>query len=275
MTETKTILITGVSSGLGRAMAASALQHGHRVVGTVRRQEDVASFEQLVPRRATARILDVTDTEAVGPLVDSVEAEVGPIDVLINNAGYGLRGIVEELKLDDLRQQFEVNVFAAIALIQAVLPRMRERRRGHILNIASMGSVVSFPGIGAYHGSKFAILGLGDTLAKEVGPLGIRVTSVMPGIYRSDWNGRSQAHTQHTITDYDGVLQQAADGMKDLQWGDPAELGEVVAKVIAMDEPPEHLLVGPTAIHLVREHLQQLLAEVDRWHDLSWANGEG
>ncbi len=275
MAEAKTILITGVSSGLGRAMAEAALRHGHRVIGTVRKQDDLQIFEQLAPGRAFGRILDVTDSPAIQPLVSSLEAEVGAIDVLINNAGYGLRGTVEELKLDDLRQQFEVNVFAAIAMTQAVLPKMRERRRGHILNIASMGSIVSFPGIGAYHGSKFAILGLGDTLAKEVAPLGIHVTSVMPGIFRSDWNGRSQAHTEHSISEYDGVLQQSAEGMKDLRWGDPAELGEVVMQAIAMDSPPEHLLIGPTALHVVREHLQQLTSEIDRWQDLSYANGEG
>lgn len=275
MAVAKTILITGVSSGLGRAMAQAALERGHTVVGTLRDEEQRRSFEQLAPGRAIGRLLEVTDSAAVQALVASIETEVGSVDVLINNAGYGLRGFVEELNLDDLRKQFEVNVFAAVALMQAVLPKMRERGRGHILNIASMGSFVTFPGLGAYHGSKFALLGLGDTLAKEVTPLGIHVTSVLPGIFRSDWGGRSQAHTEHSIADYDGVLKNVEEASANLNWGDPAELGRVVVEAIEMHTPPQHLLVGPTAIYLIREHLDELSGEITRWEELSQANGEG
>ena len=273
MSEMKNIFITGVSSGLGRAMAQAGLQRGHRVIGTLRKEEQRSEFEALVPDRAIGRLLDVTDTAAIAPLINDLELNYGPLDVLINNAGYGLRGVVEELHLDELRHQFDVNVFAPIALIQAVLPGMRSRRKGHIVNVSSMGGIITFPGLGSYHGSKFAMNGLSDTLAKELKPLGIFVTSIMPGVFRSDWNGRSQAHTEHAIKDYDGVLEEASRG--DLKWGDPAALGEVVIKTVEMDEPPEHLLVGPTALRLVRQRLADLSAEIDKWAELSRANDEG
>ncbi len=269
----KTILITGVSSGLGRTVAEAALTRGHRVVGTLRDEAARRTFETLAPGRAFGRLLDVTETAAITPLVAAVEAEQGPIDVLVNNAGYGHKGVLEEVALDDLRRQFEVNVFAPVALIQAVLPGMRARGRGHIVNISSMGATVTFPGLGAYHGSKFALQGLGDALAQEVTPFGIRVTSVQPGVYRSDWGGRSLSTSERRIAGYDWVFDPARTA--GLVWGDPAALGRVVAEVIDADDPPLHLLVGPTALRMVRATLAAQSAEIDRWEPLSMADGEG
>ena len=269
----KTILITGVSSGLGRAVAQAALARGHRVVGTLRDEAARQGFERLEPGRAFGRLLDVTKTAAIGPLVAKVEAEHGPIDVLVNNAGYGHRGVLEEVALDDLRRQFDVNVFAPVALIQAVLPGMRARGRGHIVNMTSMGATVAFPGLGAYHGSKFALQGLGDALAEEVAPFGIRVTSVQPGVYRSDWGGRSLATSERRVAGYDWVFDPARTA--GLVWGDPTALGRVVAEAIDLDHPPLHLLVGPTALRMVRDKLASLSAEIDHWEELSTAYGEG
>lgn len=269
----KTILITGVSSGLGRAMAEAALARGHLVIGTLREETARQAFEASAPGRSVGRLLDVTDTGAILPLVKLLEAEHGPVDVLINNAGYGHEGVLEEIALEDLRRQFEVNVFAPVALIQAVLPGMRSRRRGHILNISSMGGVVTYPGLGAYHGSKFALLGLGDTLAKEMAPLGIHVTTLQPGFFRSDWGNRSLLRSERKVADYDWVFDTAQ--RLDFLWGDPAALAEVVMEVVAADIPPSRLLVGPTAIRLVREKLSALSAEIDQWEKLSEANGEG
>ena len=269
----KIILITGVSSGLGRAIAEVALARGHQVVGTLRDEGQRRAFEAAAPGRSIGRLLDVTDTAAIAPLVGAVEAEVGPIDVLVNNAGYGLQGVVEELELDALRRQFEVNVFAPVALIQAVLPGMRARRRGHIVNMSSMGGVVTFPGLGAYHGSKFALLGVSDTLAQEVEEFGIHVTAVLPGVFRSDWGGRSQSRASRSIADYDALLDLGRTGT--FNWGDPAALGAVVVDTIAMDAPPKHLLVGPTAVDRIRAHLAGFSAEIDRWEALSHAGGEG
>ena len=269
----KTILITGVSSGLGRAIAEAALAAGHRVIGTLRDQSQRQAYERIAPGRSIGRLLDVTDTAAIAPLVKALEAELGPLDVLINNAGYGLRGVVEELAIDDLRRQFEVNVFAPAALIQAVLPGMRSRRGGHIINISSMGGVVTFPGLGAYNSSKFAILGLGDALAQEVMPFGIHVTTVQPGVFRSDWGSRSLAQAEHVIADYDWVFDPARTA--GLTWGDPAALAAAVLEVIAEGSPPLHLLVGPTALRMVRDKLAALSAEIDQWEQVSQANGEG
>ena len=268
---TMTFLITGVSTGLGRAMAEAALNQGHTVVGTVRNEADRTGFETLMPGRAHGRILELTDTAAIAPLVQSVEAGIGPIDVVINNAGYGLLGAVEELSLDDIRRQFEVNVFAHIAVMQAVLPGMRARRSGHIVNIASMGGVITFPGIGAYHGSKFAMLGLTDALAKEVAPLGICVTSVLPGLFDTDWPGRSLTRTKSSIADYHWIGAGEAPAMT----GSPAALANAVMQVIEAENPPLRFLVGPTALTLVRERLQQELAEIDRWEALSQVDGSG
>jgi NAD(P)-dependent dehydrogenase (short-subunit alcohol dehydrogenase family) len=271
--SSKTILITGVSSGLGRGMAENALARGHRVIGTLRDEEQRQAFERTAPGQAIGRLLDVTDTSAIAPLVTALETEFGGIDVLVNNAGYGLRGVVEELDIDALRRQFEVNLIAPVAVIQAVLPGMRARRRGHIINIGSMGGFLAFPGLGAYNSSKFALHGLGDALAQEVAPLGIHVTTVAPGVFRSDWGSRSLQQTDRKIDAYEWVFDPKH--MRDLNWGDPAALATVVVDAIELDAPPHHLLVGPTALRLVREKLAALSNEIDQWASLSHANGEG
>ena len=271
-TEQRTVLITGVSSGLGRAMAHEALQRGDVVVGTVRREEDLRSFEATAPGRAIGRIFDVSDTAGAAGLVRSVEAQVGHVDVLINNAGYGLAGVVEELDLDALRAEFDVDVIGQVAMVQAVLPGMRSRGRGHILNIVSMGGIVTFPANGAYHAAKFAMLGLSDSLAQEVGPLGVRVTSILPGMYNTDWIGRSRAQTVQSIADYQPLYaSMEAPSMS----GDPARLAVVVLDLLDVEEPPVRLLVGHTAVQMVREAMAQQADELDRWETVSDTDGDG
>ncbi|MFA5119545.1 oxidoreductase [Zavarzinia sp.] len=268
----KTILVTGVSTGLGRALAVAALAAGHRVVGTLRRAEDLAAFEALAPGRAIGRLLDVTDFAAVRPLVDAVEAEAGPIDALVNNAGFGLEGTIEETALEDVRRQFDVNVFGAIAVIQAVLPHMRARRAGHILNVTSMGGFITMPGIGFYHGTKFALEAISETLGKEVKHLGIKVTAIEPGSFRTDWAGRSMVRAEARIADYDEVFaprRQTRLEMSGHQPGDPAKAAAAMLAVIAMDEPPAHLLLGRDATRLVGEKLAALGQEFAAYRDLS------
>ena len=179
--QSKLFFITGVSSGFGRALAQAALDQGHRVVGTLRDDAARGEFELLGPGRAVGKLIDLADTSAVREIVADVEGKVGPIDVLVNNAGYGYEAILEESTLEQWRTQFEVNVFGAVAMMQAVLPYMRQRRRGHIVNITSMGGYITAPGLSAYHGSKFALEGISESLAKEVETLGIMVTAVAPG----------------------------------------------------------------------------------------------
>ena len=269
----KTFLITGVSSGFGRALAELALREGHTVVGTVRKPGDKAEFEQLgAPSSAHGVILDVTDTVRIGPVVAEIESRIGAIDVLVNNAGYGHEGALEESTIEELRRQFEVNVFGAVAMIQAVLPGMRKRRSGHILNITSMGGMITMPGLSYYHGSKFALEGISETLGKEVKDLGIHVTAIEPGGFRTDWAGRSLVRAPRSIPDYDLVIEPARKRRMDMsgwQIGDPAKAAQAMLKIALSDNPPAHLLLGSDAVRLVDEKMKALQADFDAWKSVS------
>lgn len=272
MTSSRLILITGVSSGFGRALAQQALQAGHRVVGTVRNDEARVAFEALAPGRAFGRLLDVTDADAIDALVADVEENVGAIDVLVNNAGYGHEGILEESTLAELRHQFEVNVFGPAALIKVVLPHMRARRRGHILNITSMGGFITMPGIAWYCGSKFALEGISEVLGKEVAAFGIHVTAVAPGSFRTDWAGRSMARAPRSIEDYDALfdpIRSAREDKSGHQLGDPVKAAQAMLQIINSDAPPSHLLLGSDALQLVRAKLASMASTLDAWEQLS------
>ncbi|WP_233858673.1 oxidoreductase [Paraburkholderia sp. HD33-4] len=268
MASSKTLLITGVSSGFGRALAQEALAVGHKVVGTVRSDEAKREFESAFANGAWGRVLDVTDFDAIDGVVAEIEADVGPIDVLVNNAGYGHEGIMEESPLSEMRRQFDVNVFGAVAMMKAVLPFMRERRRGHILNITSMGGYITMPGIAYYCGSKFALEGISEALGKEVKPFGIAVTAVAPGSFRTDWAGRSMTRTPRSIPDYDEIfnpVRQAREEKSGKQLGDPIKAARAMLNAIAADHPPTHLLLGSDALGLVRDKLSALNVEIDAW----------
>jgi len=268
MQAPKLILITGVGSGFGRALAQAALAAGHRVVGTLRDADAARAFEALAPGRAHARLLDITDFEAIAAVVDGIETGVGAIDALVNNAGYGHEGVLEESPLAQLRRQFEVNVFGAVAMMKAVLPGMRARRRGRILNITSMGGFITMPGIAYYCGSKFALEGISEALGQEVAALGIHVTAVAPGSFRTDWAGRSMVRTPRSIGDYDAVFdplrerRQQASGQ---QLGDPDKAAQAMLRILDDPAPPAHLLLGSDALRLVREKTAGLLQEFERW----------
>ncbi len=272
MSSSKIIFITGVSSGFGRALAQEALNSGHRVVGTVRNASAKASFEALNPARACAQMLDVTDFSSIDAVVADVEANIGPIDVLVNNAGYGHEGVMEESGLDEMKRQFDVNVFGAVAMIKALLPYMRERRRGHILNITSMGGFITMPGIAYYCGSKFALEGISEVLGKELKPFNIAVTAVAPGSFRTDWAGRSMVRTPRKIPDYDPLfdpIRRAREDKNGKQPGDPARAACAMLAIMDSDTPPAHLLLGSDALGLVRDKLKTYAAEIDLWEDLT------
>lgn len=267
-----TILITGVSSGFGRAIATAALERGHRVLGTVRGAEAARAFEALAPGRALARVLDLADLHAVDGAVRDLEDAAGPIDALVSNAGYGHEGILEESPLDELLRQFGVNVFGAVAMIKAVLPGMRARRAGRIVNITSMGGFITMPGIAYYCGSKFALEGISETLAQEVRPLGIHVTAVAPGSFRTDWAGRSMRRSPRGIPDYDSLfdpIRQAREAKSGRQAGDPAKAAAAILDLLAHPAPPGHLLLGSDALALVRAKLARLSGELDAWAAVS------
>jgi NAD(P)-dependent dehydrogenase (short-subunit alcohol dehydrogenase family) len=272
MASEKTLLITGVSSGFGRALAIEALAAGHKVVGTVRNEEALREFESLSAQRAVGRVLDVTAFDSIDGVVAEIEANVGSIDVLVNNAGYGHEGIMEESPLQEMRQQFDVNVFGAVAMMKAVLPFMRERRRGHILNITSMGGFITMPGIAYYCGSKFALEGISEVLGKEVASFNIAVTAVAPGSFRTDWAGRSMKRTARSISDYDAVfdpIRQAREAKSGKQLGDPKKAARAMLAAIDADHPPAHLLLGSDALGLVRGKLSAMEEEIRAWESIT------
>lgn len=241
---------------------------GHKVVGTVRSAQAKRDFEALSESGAFGRLLDVTDFDAIDGVVSEIETSVGPIDVLVNNAGYGHEGIMEESPLSEMRRQFDVNVFGAVAMMKAVLPFMRKRRRGQILNITSMGGYITMPGITYYCGSKFALEGISEALSKEVRPFGIAVTAVAPGSFRTDWAGRSMTRTPRSIPDYDEIfdpVRKAREEKSGKQLGDPRKAARAMLAALAADSPPVHLLLGSDALGLVRGKLSALEDEIRAW----------
>ncbi|WP_414831761.1 oxidoreductase [Afifella sp. YEN Y35] len=269
---TKTFLITGVSSGLGRAFAEGALAAGHRVVGTVRRAEDGERFAAAAPDRAHPLLLDVTDYAAIPDAVAGAETAAGPVDVLVNNAGYGHEGVLEESSIDDLQRQFAANVFGPVAMIKAVLPGMRQRRRGHIVNVTSMGGFITMPGIAFYCGSKFALEGISEALGKELAGFGIRVTALAPGQFRTDWAGRSMDRTPRSIADYDEVMdpiRAARQAKSGNQPGDPKKAADALLALVAAETPPLRLFLGEDALGLVEQKLAAMQAELAAWDGLS------
>jgi NAD(P)-dependent dehydrogenase (short-subunit alcohol dehydrogenase family) len=272
MPTPKTLFITGVSTGFGHALAQEALAAGHRVIGTVRTQADLQAFEQLHSTHAHGVLLDVTDFDRIDSAVAEAEATHGPVDVLVNNAGYGHEGIFEESSLAEMRRQFDVNVFGAVAVTKAFVPYFRQRRAGHILNITSMGGTITLPGIAYYCGSKFALEGISDTLSKELLPFNIFVTAVAPGSFRTDWAGRSMQRTPRSIADYDASfdpVRKAREEKSGKQLGNPQKAAQAMLQVIAHVAPPAHLLLGSDALGLVREQLARTAAQIDQWEALT------
>ncbi|PRH86841.1 short-chain dehydrogenase/reductase [Labrys okinawensis] len=272
MSSNKTFLITGVSSGLGKAFAEGALAAGHRVIGTVRNADAASTFLALAPDRAHAMLLDVTNFDSVPKAVARAESEIGPIDVLVNNAGYGHEGILEESSLDEMRRQFDVNVFGAVAMIKAVLPGMRARRSGHIVNVTSMGGFITMPGITYYCGSKFSLEGISEALGKEVKPLGIHVTALAPGQFRTDWAGRSMVRSERSLADYDAIMdpiRAARRAKSGNQPGDPAKAAQALLKLVSAENPPVRLYLGADALKLVQDKIEAMKAEMAAWEEVS------
>ena len=270
---TKTWLITGVSGGLGREIALAALARGDTVVGTVRKAKDADAFELL---GGHALILDVTDEAAVRDGVAQAAAITGTIDVLVNNAGYGLVGAVEEASLDEVRAQFETNVIGPLALLKAVLPAMRARRSGRIINITSISGLAVWAGTGVYCASKWALEGLTQTLAAEVAELGIKVTNVAPGGLRTRFSTGSKATVATKFADYDGLARDAERTMSDHaghEPGDPTKAAQAILTVADEEAPPMHLLLGDDALKYAGYAAAGLRADIDAWKDLTLSIG--
>ncbi len=265
-------LITGVSSGLGLALAKAALAAGDTVAGTVRKDADRVVFQALHAERAIGVIMDLTDEAGVHAAVAEAERRMGRIDILVNNAGYGLIGAIEEASLTEARAQFEVNLFGAMAVIQAVLPGMRARRAGRILNVTSVSGLAAWGGTGVYCASKFALEGLSQALAQEVAELGIKVTNIAPGGLRTDYAGRSLALTEKTLPDYDGAARYARRVLTEnagQESGDPAKAAAAILEVAGAETPPMHLLLGVDAVHYATRAAGQLQTDLGEWITLT------
>ncbi|MCX4138102.1 oxidoreductase [Paraburkholderia sp. SEWSISQ10-3 4] len=265
-------LITGSSSGLGRALAEKVLEHGYRAVVTARRPASVRDLVEHYGDRAMAVGLDVTQSAQISAAVKAAHERFGRIDVLVNNAGYGYIGAIEEGEDAEIRAQFDTNVHGVIALMQAVLPGMRHRGKGHIVNVSSIGGLTTFPNVGYYHASKYALEGLSDTLAKEMAPFGIGVTVVEPGAFRTDFRGRSMRQSRIRIPEFAGTLGKQRDALLDShgkQHNDPAKGALAIIEALKAKQPPLHLLLGADALDLAHKQLAALRKDFDAWETLS------
>ncbi|MGH1571605.1 oxidoreductase [Methylobacterium sp. P31] len=264
--------ITGCSTGFGRELAKLVVDRGWRAVVTARDRAKIADLTQGAEDRVLALSLDVTAADQIAESVRAAQDKFGPINVLVNNAGYGYQSSIEEGEEDKIRAQFDANVFGLFALTRAVLPVMRAQRAGHILNVTSVAGFVGFPASSYYAATKHAVEGFSDSLAAEVSPLGIRVTCIEPGPFRTDWAGRSLVQTPNAIADYAetaGARLKATSDKSGTQAGDPVRAGEAMIRVTEMETPPRHLVLGAWGYDAVTTRLKQRLAEIEAWRDTS------
>jgi NAD(P)-dependent dehydrogenase (short-subunit alcohol dehydrogenase family) len=269
-------LVTGVSSGLGRSLAQEALDRGDVVVGTVRREADIDAFESLEPGRTHAVLLDVTaGPVAVAAAVARAIEVAGHLDVVVNNAGYGLVGAVEEVSDAEARRQLDTNFFGPLHVVQAVLPHFRERRAGWFVTISSVAGIVGWAGNGLYSASKFALEGLSEALRREVSGLGIGVLIVEPGSFRTDWAGRSLVQSERRLPPYAEVVAtrdwpETVSGKED---GDPVAAARAVLAALDAPRPPLRLALGPDAVAVVERRLAAGAKELAAWRDVGIATG--
>ncbi|MEU7638470.1 oxidoreductase [Streptomyces sp. NPDC039016] len=264
--------ITGCSTGLGRALATTVLAHGHRAVVTARDPGQVADIVADHAGRALALALDVTDPQQVRAAVGRAEATFGRIDVLVNNAGYGYLAAIEEGEDDEVRALFDTNVFGLIDVTRVVLPGMRARRAGRIVNVSSLGGLAAFGATGYYHATKFAVEGLSESLAAEVAPLGIKVTLVEPAAFRTNWSGPSMRQSALALDDYAataGARRASTLATYGRQPGDPTRAAAAVIRAVEAEEPPLRLLLGKVALDVVEARIDALKTTMDTWREVT------
>ena len=261
--------ITGCSTGFGRELAKLLAQQGQKIVVTAR---DVGKVQDLATNseNSLALALDVTDPAQIKAAVAAAEQKFGAIDVLVNNAGYGYMAAIEEGEDEPIRKMFEVNVFGLAAMTRAVLPGMRRRKSGHVINLSSVAGLVGFPSSGYYAATKFAVEGMSEALSKEVEPLGLKVTLVEPGPFRTDFAGRSLQMPQNEIADYAetaGARRKQIASYSGQQPGDPVRAAQAIITVVESANPPLHLLLGKPALSFVEAKLQALHQDIDTWRE--------
>lgn len=268
-------LITGVSSGFGRVLAQAVLARGEVVAGSLRDPAQLAAFEALAPGRAHGVVLDVTDAAQVTATVPQVLERLGGVDVLVNNAGYGLFGAVEETGEDEARRVMETNFFGTLRMVRALLPQFRRQGGGWIVNLSSLAGLIGIPGVGLYAAAKHAVEGLSESLALELAPFGIRVLLVEPGGFRTDFAGRSMAIVRQPLAEYDatpagrtrgGIAQYSGH-----QPGDPAKAMATLIQVLDAPNPPLRLVLGADAMQAARAKLERVAADIKAWEAASAA----
>jgi NAD(P)-dependent dehydrogenase (short-subunit alcohol dehydrogenase family) len=268
----KNWFITGCSTGFGRALALEALAQGHHVAVASRNTKDIADIIEKYPDLALAVALDVTNKQQITDAVKLTIEKFGSIDVLVNNAGVGYFGAVEESEDDAVRNMFDINVFGLGNMIQEVLPFMRKQKSGHILNVASIGGLRSFPGVGYYNATKYAVDGLSEALYKEVAPLGIKVTIIAPSGFRTDWAGRSANDTQIKIDDYELTARKNMGDIRKSsgnQPGDPVRAAKAMIMITEVENPPLRLLLGAGALKGARLKIEELKHDFETWAEVS------
>lgn len=272
----KVWFITGCSTGFGRQLAMEVLQKGDSVAVTARNTDDVKELVSQYRDTARAIQLDVTKPDQVKAAVQKAKDEFGRIDVLVNNAGIGYFGAIEESEEEEVRKMFEINFFGLAAVTKEVLPIMRAQRSGHIVNISSVGGLVAFPGVGFYNATKFAVTGYSEALSKEVGALGIKVTVIAPSGFRTDWAGRSANDTKTVIDDYKETAhtnQNTIRGYSGNQPGDPERAAKAIVKAVESENPPLRLMLGVGALKGIRNKITELQKDIDTWEETTvWAD---
>lgn len=268
--KNKVWFITGSSTGFGRLLAEEVLELGYKVVATARNTDTVKDLEEKYPERALALRLDVTKDEDVESSVEKTLERFGAIDVLVNNAGYGLGGGIEEPSMEQIRNQYETNIFGVIRMMRKVLPLMREQKSGHILNLSSVVGITSFASIGYYSSTKFAVESLSEALSKEVEHLGIKVTLIEPGGFRTDFAGRSFIQPANRIDDY--VTTERIDQIGDYdkkQPGDPIKAVKAMIDITEIENPPLRLPLGADAIQNIEEKLESVQKDVNEYREIA------
>ena len=264
--------ITGSSTGFGRSLTEAVLKQGDRVVATARKPEQLDDLVQHYPDQVKAVRLDVTDPQEVRDAIAAALDAFGRIDVVVNNAGYGSLGAIEELSDEQIRRQFDTNLFGALDVIRAVLPTLRQQGSGHILNVSSIGGFVAYGGTGIYCSTKFALEAVSEALAQEVAALGIKVTIVEPGAFRTDFNGRSLVKPEQSIADYattSGEFLKWIDDMDGKQPGDPDKAAAAIIQAVHSPNPPLRLLLGADAVSLAETKLNSMRTELETWRQVS------
>ena len=268
----KVWFITGCSTGFGKQLAKEVLQAGYKAVVTARNTNDVQDIISAYHNTSVAVKLDVTNAAEIKEAVEKAIQSFGTIDVLVNNAGIGYFGAIEESEEDEVRRMFEINFFGLANMTNAVLPILRKQKSGHIINIASIGGLVSFPGVGFYNATKFAVDGLSESLAKEVAHLGIKVTVICPSGFRTDWAGRSANNSKIVIDDYAPSAHANLNTIRKNsgnQPGDPVMAAKAIVMVVEAEKPPMRLLLGVGAMKGGRLKLESLKTDFDTWESVT------